>query len=34
MAGALFFNLEIPRLAFLLSVQDSIRLEYDFVFER
>ena len=28
------FNLEIPRLAFLLSVQDSIRLEYDFVFER
>ena len=28
------YNLEIPRLAFILSVQDSIRLEYDFVFER
>jgi len=28
------FNMEIPRLAFVLSVQDSIRLEYDFAFER
>ncbi|NJD09114.1 MAG: YceI family protein [Gemmatimonadetes bacterium] len=28
------YQLEVPRLAFVLSVQDSIRLEYDFAFER
>jgi polyisoprenoid-binding protein YceI len=28
------FNLTIPRVAMVLSVQDSIRLEYDFAFQR
>lgn len=28
------YHLDTPRLAFILSVQDSIRLEYDFAFER